>query len=143
MRISLRSRLTTALVAFGLVPASIVAYFAYQGYGDYKEKQKLLIRLAADAFSQEVASVLQPHLETQAKEKSAAGPGSGHLTEDDKTQLRNMVTNVVDNYNLRTAKVIVVDPNNNVFLKRNENSGIEILEIGVRLEEQYSDAISG
>ena len=30
MRITLRTKVTTALVLFGLVPAFIVAYFAYQ-----------------------------------------------------------------------------------------------------------------
>ena len=47
MRIRLDTQITTALVLFGLVPASIVAWFAYQANDDFKDKQRLIVQQAA------------------------------------------------------------------------------------------------
>jgi methyl-accepting chemotaxis protein len=47
MRLTLRTQITTALVLFGLVPAAIVATFAWVSSEDYKDKQKTLIKQAA------------------------------------------------------------------------------------------------
>ena len=47
MRLTLRRQITTALVLFGLVPAAIVAAFAFLSNEDFKDKQKILVRQAA------------------------------------------------------------------------------------------------
>ena len=44
MRLSLRTKVTLALVAFGLIPAGIVAAFAYASTEDFIAKQNLIIR---------------------------------------------------------------------------------------------------
>ena len=51
--------MTTALVLFGLVPASIVAYFAYQSSEEFKDKQRLLIGQAALTIAKNLAPIMQ------------------------------------------------------------------------------------
>ena len=52
MRISLRTQITAALVLFGLIPASIVAWFAYSGNDDFRRSQTLLLQQAAVSISE-------------------------------------------------------------------------------------------
>ena len=59
MRISLTNKITFALVLFGLVPASIVAWFAYNSNDEFRGNQTLLIKQAAISISDQVAAVLQ------------------------------------------------------------------------------------
>jgi methyl-accepting chemotaxis protein len=139
MRITLRSKVTSALVLFGLVPASIVAYFAYQSYDDYKEKQKLIVRLAADAVSDRIASLLQPHVGPQTP-KDKGTPGVLKLSLEEQNQVKSIIAGVVSDFNLRTSQVFVVDPDSKVPIKRQMNGAIEVLDIGVGLDSQYEDA---
>ena len=57
MRISLTNKITIALVLFGLVPASIVAWFAYNSNDEFRHNQTLLIKQAAISISDRVAAV--------------------------------------------------------------------------------------
>ena len=59
MRISLTNKITFALVVFGLVPASIIAWFAYDSNNDFRRSQTLLIKQAAISISDKVAPVLE------------------------------------------------------------------------------------
>src|SRR4051812_26323882 len=51
MRISLRTKVTLALVAFGLIPAGIIAAFAYWSAEDFMVRQQVMIQQAAAAIS--------------------------------------------------------------------------------------------
>ena len=57
MRMSLRWKVTLALVAFGLIPAGIVAAVAYTSTEDFKAKQNTLIVQAAAAVGDRVLNV--------------------------------------------------------------------------------------
>jgi methyl-accepting chemotaxis protein len=134
--------MTTALVLFGLVPASIVAYFAYQSYGDYKDKQSLIVRLAADAISDRIVPLLQPLLDAKvAKEKSTAGPV--HLDEDEQSRLKLIVAAVIEDFKLPNAQVFIVDPENRVLLKRLDSARFEILDNNVPLDDRHAEKAAG
>ncbi len=83
MRMSLRWKVTLALVAFGLIPAGIVAAFAYASTDDFIEKQNLIIRRAAATIGDRVVSVIQKnpdHLskpEKDSKDASRRRPSTG------------------------------------------------------------------
>jgi methyl-accepting chemotaxis protein len=59
MRISLTNKITFALVLFGLVPASIIAWFAYDSNNDFRKNTTQLIKQAAISISDRVASILE------------------------------------------------------------------------------------
>ena len=48
MRITLKWKITAILVVFGLVPAAIVAWFAYNANDDYRNKQILIVAKTAE-----------------------------------------------------------------------------------------------
>ena len=68
MRMTLRKQITTALVLFGLVPATFVAGFALLFNEDYKGKQQILIRECAAMLGVHLGSVI----DTQLKPSAAA-----------------------------------------------------------------------
>ncbi len=114
MRLTLRKKLTTALVLFGVVPAACVAAFAFRAMDDYKDKQRILIRQAAAS----IATHLRPELETHLKDLKAGAS----LTFDDNERLviEQRIRAILDNYKLETAKVYLVDPRSKVLLKRQD-----------------------
>ena len=60
MRLTLRKQITTALVLFGLVPASIVATFAFLSNEEFKDKQNVLIRAGVASASASSSSICSP-----------------------------------------------------------------------------------
>jgi methyl-accepting chemotaxis protein len=121
MRISLRTQITAALVLFGLVPATIVAWFAYQTQDDFKDKQKLIVRQAAEAIALRAGVVL-----SQNRKLNGEDPAGGRLTDDEKTPFKNIITSVVGQFRLddleraATAHVFIVDPDDKVIVARAE-----------------------
>ena len=107
MRFSLRTQITTALVLFGLVPASIVAWFAYRANDDFREKQTLVIRQAAASISDHVASVLLTN------PKSIAKAVDGGLEEKEKRTIWNLINKSLGQFAIESAQVYVVSPDNN------------------------------
>ena len=81
MRISLRTKVTVALVAFGLIPAGIIAAFAYNSAQDFMGRQRLMIRQAAVAISDHARLLVQKNNELDRKGDKAAAenppPSSG------------------------------------------------------------------
>jgi methyl-accepting chemotaxis protein len=133
MRFTLRKQVTGALVLFGLVPAFIVAWFAWQSNSDYKDKQKLLIRNAAHSISQRASLVLQPAV-TKA-EKSDSGPLKLEMSE--KTKLEGIVNEVVGNFNIETAHVEIADPSNILLLRKRGNRSPDPIPENERLDSRF------
>ena len=73
--------MTLTLVAFGLIPAGIVAAFAYKSAQDFMGRQNSMIRQAAAAISDHAKLLVQKNNELERKgEKVAAEnppPSSG------------------------------------------------------------------
>ncbi len=127
MRISLRTQITAALVLFGLVPASIVAWFAYQTQDDFKDKQKLIVRQAAEAMSQRIGVL------ARVRTRRSTGEDPGRRQVDRRREERrskNIITDVVSQFNLddlgqaATAQVFIVDPDNKLILERTETGNL-------------------
>jgi methyl-accepting chemotaxis protein len=101
MRMKLKWQITTALVLFGLVPASVVAYFAYQSYDDYRSKQQIIIQQAASAIS----ASLTADIDARLKE------GVLKLDEDSRFNMKQHIGEDVLNFKLPSStQVFVVDP---------------------------------
>jgi methyl-accepting chemotaxis protein len=139
MRISLRTQITTALVLFGLVPASIVAWFAWQTQDDFKTKQKLIVRQAAEAISTKIGFVFDGM-----KKVKSEDPAGNKLTDDEKNLLKSIVQSVASNYNLdlkgTAARVFIVDPDNKLVLERTDTGNWAQITNFSDLPHKYDDA---
>ena len=89
MRISLINKITTALVLFGLIPASIVAWFAYSANDDFKRQARsFLIKQAAASISDHIAALIyqNPKKPLTRLPRPAALPDNG--TQEDQSSDR-------------------------------------------------------
>lgn len=124
MRLSLRSKVTATLVAFGLIPAGFVAAFAYASVDDFISKQNLVIRMAASTISDHVANLIRES-EGFKSQVEKAKDGSSQIrwasTDDERTQLNAQTSESLRLSNLPSCVVFVVDPNNKVLYKRKSN----------------------
>ena len=69
MRLTLRKQITTALVLFGVVPASIVAAFAFRSMTITRTSRRILIRQAAAS----IATHLRPEFGDPSSRTSRRG----------------------------------------------------------------------
>jgi methyl-accepting chemotaxis protein len=139
MRLTLRKQITAALIFFGLAPALIVAISAYNSTDEFKDKQRTILKLAANTISERVARPLDEAY------KSAQGPSGFHkLSEAEVNSLKNalkaIVLGAVTDHGLQRAQVIIVDPENKILLRRTESGWYETNNFeSTELESRYWD----
>ena len=131
MRMSLRWKVTVALVAFGLIPAGIVATFAYASTDDFIEKQNLIIRRAAATIGDRVVSVIQkspdhlPKPEKDSKDASTTPSFNWTPTDPERDAILAQINETLTHFKLPTAVVYLVNPENRVLVKRKPNGDTE------------------
>ena len=122
MRIPLRTKVTLTLVAFGLIPAGIVAAFAYMSAQDFMGRQRLLIRQAAAAISDHAKLLVLKNNELEHKGEKESAEGvvtlQWKLTVADLEELQTQISMTLDTFKLPNAVVTLIDPSNNVILQR-------------------------
>jgi methyl-accepting chemotaxis protein len=122
MRITLRKQITTALMLFGLVPASIVAVFAFLSNDDYKDSKKILIRQAAWA----IAEHLGPLLPASAKGEVGDPEVVLNLEQKERDALDRAIKIILlDQFRLDTAQVYFLDPSDRIVLRVKETGELE------------------
>jgi methyl-accepting chemotaxis protein len=107
---SLRTKITITLVLFGLIPALIVAWFAYQANNDFQGKQTLLIKEAAALISERIAPVLGKDQESIDK------ASAGDLPLAVRNELQPKINKILENFALDAAQVYLVNPENKKVL---------------------------
>jgi methyl-accepting chemotaxis protein len=143
MRITLRTKMTTALVLFGLLPASIVAYAAYQSNDEYKDKQRLIVRQAAAAISARIAATVD------AKESKPEAAFVWKPSVEQKDEFQDDIGQAVEQFALPRSqtRVMIVDPNDKVLIRRREAGNFDqsLDQVGAnnRLEDRFKDVITG
>jgi methyl-accepting chemotaxis protein len=130
MRISLINKITIALVLFGLIPASIVAWFAYQANDDFREKQIFLIKQAAISVMDHVAPYLA--------QKKPAGDEPPQVPD---AVIAREIELVVNQYPFDSAQVFVVDPNNIVLFARRLTGGADPALKGSAIKPRYAKLV--
>jgi methyl-accepting chemotaxis protein len=114
MRLSLRYQVTTALVLFGLVPAAIVAWYAYGSTQEFKKNQQLLIRRAAAAASNRLELLFQQGLVRDEKSLAVLLDPS----KIDRAAVNVELNNVAGQFGVSYAEIYVVDPHQQVVIRR-------------------------
>ena len=138
MRIPLRTKVTLTLVAFGLIPAGIVAAFAYMSAQDFMGRQTQMISAAAGSISDHIKMLVLKNNELERKGEKASAENSPLLKWDlkdvDRDDLQTRISYALRDHNLSNASVYLVDPMNNLVLKRS-NTGTYLT--GDKLPSKY------
>jgi methyl-accepting chemotaxis protein len=114
---SLRTKITTTLVLFGLIPALVVAWFAYQANYEFQGKQSLLIKEAAALISERVAAVI-------GREDSIEKANAGELLLPVRNEIQPRINHVLLNFGLEAAQVYLINPDKKVLAYRKPPYGI-------------------
>jgi methyl-accepting chemotaxis protein len=143
MRLSLRWKVTLAMVAFGLIPAGIVAAFAYKSTDDFISKQNRIISTSAGAIADQISWIYVKNLEGPAVAEKIAKEAPSRplklaLNEDEINAIRTIVSDEVTLYVLPTAVVYVVDGGDNVLYKRRGDGSPDV--VTSHLPDKYAEA---
>ena len=130
MRISLRLQITAALVLFGLIPASTVAWFAFRAYDDFKRSQKLLVEQAAVSICDNVASLLKANPEAMKAAQNVS------LPEAERRKIINRINEVLYEFSIGSAHVHIVNSDNRILVRRRDD-GLDNSVTKATLLSQY------
>ncbi|MGP0066883.1 MAG: methyl-accepting chemotaxis protein [Isosphaeraceae bacterium] len=135
MRLTLRKQITTALVLFGLVPAFIVAAFAFLSNEEFKAKQNILIRQT----SQAIASQLAHSFSKDFPGNAAAPPWSPSDTERD--QINQVIRDTLSQFKLDPSQVLLVNPQDKVLFRWMHGGSVDstINNKPSNMDTRYSD----
>jgi methyl-accepting chemotaxis protein len=120
MRLTLRRQITTALVLFGLVPAAIVAAFAWLSNDDYRDKQKILLRQAA----QYANALLIPYL-TNKFENPSFDKANWIPQGDERNIIHHVLRVTVEGFNLKSSRIMLISPSKKILARMNETGGYD------------------
>jgi methyl-accepting chemotaxis protein len=126
--------MTSAFLLFGLVPAAIVAFVAFQSSEDFKSKQSLIIAQAALTISNNVEPILEKLLKQQ------QGGAALKLAADDRNAIRRIFTSAVVEFKIPTAQVLLIDPNNRILLKRRDSGTLDVSVENTDVDARYAAA---
>jgi methyl-accepting chemotaxis protein len=126
MRLTLRKKVTLALVAFGLIPAGLVAATAFRADAEFKKTQDLIIRTAAGAIADKIHTIALTHQKTR-PEADAGEPGltlpEWNLNDETRSAIQQAISDVVNRFELTNSQVMVVDPSDKVLLRTTGPAG--------------------
>ncbi|WP_165071248.1 methyl-accepting chemotaxis protein [Paludisphaera rhizosphaerae] len=126
MKLTLRKKVTLALVAFGLIPAGIVAATAYLTDDQFKRKQDLIIQTAAGAIADKIYAIALTSPESAKAVEE--GPEAGVLPdwkpdEEARRRIQFVIGEVVKRFELDNAHIMIVDPNNRLVIDHRGPAG--------------------
>ena len=134
MRLSLRKQIITALMLFGLLPSSIVAWFAFEAADDFKVKQNDLIRQAAFSASDRIERMLVPS--EGLKGRPAWDP------KINKERLTTILNDVSQQFHIERAQIQVVGPNDVILVSR-DHTGVLDMSATRQLVLRYTRHLPG
>ena len=129
MKLSLSMKITLALVLFGVVPAAIITWFAYDSTSDFKAKQTTLIKEAAAAASDRVVVYLMKDQKKFPVEWNGDAKSRGDVNE--------ILNTVAREFGMTLADIMIVDPSGSVLLKRMPNGDIDANTVR-RIADKYA-----
>jgi methyl-accepting chemotaxis protein len=137
MRLTVRTKFTAALVLFGIVPAAIVAAVAWLSTENFKEKQRVLVRQAAN----EVSVTLAPFFEKAAKD-AGLDPVGWMPGDPMKETIHTAMRQAQSHFRLDDARFELVNPHDRVVARMRENEKFEPLTKPEELGHRYGDVVS-
>jgi methyl-accepting chemotaxis protein len=117
MRISLTNKITIALVLFGLVPASIVAWFAWNSNNDFGNLQTILVKQAATSISDAVARAMEA---TDQKEANGS-----NIPDPTREKIKLLIGSILEQFGIDRAQVLLLTPEDKVIVKRKSDGDFD------------------
>jgi methyl-accepting chemotaxis protein len=130
MRISLRTQITAALILFGLIPASTVAWFAYSANDDFRRSQSLLLQQAAVSISENTTILMLQN------PKANEDIENGSLPESERKKIVKVINTVLEQFTINSAQVFIVNIDDKLLVKRTYD-GLDPIPTGASLPLQY------
>jgi methyl-accepting chemotaxis protein len=121
MRISLIRKITFALVLFGLIPASIVAWNAYLANDEFKDKQHILIKQAAASLADRITPLLLAAPKVVIDEAATKGA----LPDELRGQIGLVIEITVTQFSFDAAEVYLINPKGQTVAKRRLDGGAD------------------
>ncbi|GAC1475391.1 MAG: hypothetical protein NVSMB9_27820 [Isosphaeraceae bacterium] len=139
MRLSLRTKITAALVLFGFVPAAFITWFAYRSTEHTKARQRLLIGQAAAEASDRILILLLLRDKEKAKDSRTHRFPAWDPAPDVRPLIDDELIRVARDFDLGNSEILVVDPTMNVLVRKMSNSDLEH-RASPRLDARYYSA---
>ncbi len=144
MRMSLGTKVAMALVAFGLIPASIVALATYWAADSFKEKQDVILRMAASTISDRIQiEALKIGRDDAPREADAAKPAAAPrriFDEEGKQTIRSEIANIITSrFRLSGVQVYVVASPDEVLVQLTGGGTFEAVP---QSNARYNDIVS-
>jgi methyl-accepting chemotaxis protein len=136
MRVPLRFQITLVMVLFGLVPASLIAWFAYRANDEFKEKQIVIVKQAAASISDHFASEMQSNPDAL-KDVVAKGV----LQEKERRAVHHAIDNVLLLSGIDSALIYVMDPEDRVLVRRRTIDSADFNLTNANLDQKYKRVI--
>jgi methyl-accepting chemotaxis protein len=130
MRISLINKFTIALVLFGLIPASIMAWFAFDSNNDFRKIQAMLVRQAASSISDRVG----PLIIMGQKEPNT----STALTEEATGKIKMQIRLIIESFGIDSAQVFILTPDSKILVKRKEDGDFDQNPLSLMISRRYA-----
>jgi len=132
MRINLSKQITIALVLFGLVPAAIIAGFAYRANEDFKKTQTTMIQLAAASIAKDVAFNLS-YSGVDLKQVC----DTNELPEKTRDWINTSIGETLGHFHLENASVYLLSPSNRVLAYRDAVGQPSLKPSSVTVDQRY------
>jgi methyl-accepting chemotaxis protein len=130
MRIPLQYQITAALVLFGLIPASAVAWFAYGANDDFKRTQTLLLQQAAVSISENV-TVLLEHTP-----KAVEDAETGILPDVVRKKVNQAIDRSLEQFSIEKAEVYIANSDDKLLARR-RSDGSDVNPLNMNLPPPY------
>lgn len=135
MRLSLKWQIILALVLFGLIPATIVAYFSFDSYDKFKDNQKTLMQQAARNASDRLAAAYYREAREE-KEPKNTKSGAAWLAGSGKGTVSTVLSECARDAAFPRAQAFIADPRNIMIVRRTETGNLDWTE-GRELPQRY------
>ena len=133
MRITLRWKITAMLVLFGLVPASFVAWFAYNANDEYKKKQTLIVVKTAEAISFRVAAILQQD------PKTVEQALNGSLPDSVKGLIHDVILTELGKSSIQAAQAYIVTSEGRALVSKRANQGFDSNAANTTIDYRFAE----
>jgi methyl-accepting chemotaxis protein len=138
MRLTLQKQILTALMLFGLVPASIVAAFAFLSNEEFKEKQNILFKQTSNLISSELVKEFGDRFKLKKPDSEIP---LLTLSDSDREKIQSIIGKAASNFGLQSAQISLVSPDQKVLLRTNEGGDLDPSVRGpMLLEGRYQKA---
>jgi len=127
-------QITIVMVLFGLVPASLIAWFAYRANDDFREKQTLIVLQAAAFISDHFVSVVQPNPDAVKK-----AVNDGALPPSERKAIESDIDDILTRSGINdSAEIYVINQDNFALVRRRTKVGFELNLTNQKLPIKYN-----